>query len=72
MAVALGGDPEDLSLRVMLSALFTTFLVAVERWQHDDGNEQLLEVVDQAIWAIAQDRPELRAAVAASVARAKH
>jgi AcrR family transcriptional regulator len=72
IAMAVGGDPDDLSLRVMLGAMFTTFLVAVERWQHDDGREELLGVVDEAIRALAQDRPELRAAVAASVPGANH
>jgi AcrR family transcriptional regulator len=72
LALAVGGDPDDLGLRVMLSAMFTTLLVAVERWQHDDGRKDLLGVVDEAIRALAEDRPELRAAVAASVPGAKH
>jgi AcrR family transcriptional regulator len=72
LAMAVGGDPDDLGLRVMLSAMFTTLLIAVERWQHDDGRADLLGVVDEAIRALAQDRPELRAAVAASVPGAKH
>lgn len=67
LAVALGGDPEDLGLRVMLSAMFSAMLVAVERWQHDDGREDLIDVVDEAVNALAKDRPELRAAVAATV-----
>jgi AcrR family transcriptional regulator len=71
LVVLLGGDPDDLSLRVMLSAMFTAMLVAVERWQHDDGREDLVTVVDEAIGALAEDRPELRAAVAASVPATK-
>jgi len=67
LAAALGGDPDDLGLRVMLSALFAAMLVAVERWQHDDGRQDLIDVVDDAVNALAKDRPELRAAVAASV-----
>jgi AcrR family transcriptional regulator len=67
LALALGGDPEDLGLRVMLSAMFTAMLVAVERWQHDDGRKDLIDVVDEAVNALAKDRPELRAAVAATV-----
>jgi AcrR family transcriptional regulator len=67
LVVAVGGDPDDLGLRVMLSAMFTAMLVAVERWQHDDGRQDLISVVDEAIGALAKDRPELRAAVAASV-----
>ena len=67
LAGALGGDPDDLGLRVMLSALFAAMLVAVERWQHDDGRQDLIDVVDDAVSALAKDRPELRAAVAASV-----
>jgi AcrR family transcriptional regulator len=67
LAVALGGDPDDLGLRVMLSAMVAAMLVAVERWQHDDGRQDLLDVVDEAVSALAKDRPELRAAVAVSV-----
>jgi AcrR family transcriptional regulator len=67
LAAALGGDPDDLGLRVMLSALFAAMLVAVERWQHDDGRQDLIDVVGDAVNALAKDRPELRAAVAASV-----
>jgi hypothetical protein len=46
-------------------------LVAVERWQHDDGRQDLIDVVDDAVSALAKDRPELRAAVAASVPSAR-
>jgi AcrR family transcriptional regulator len=67
LAVALGGDPDDLGLRVMLSAMFAAMLVAVERWQHDEGRHDLIDVVDEAVYALAKDRPELRAAVAATV-----
>jgi AcrR family transcriptional regulator len=68
LAVALGGDPDDLGLRVMLSAMFAAMLVAVERWQHEDGRRDLIDVVDEAVSALSKDRPELRAAVAATVA----
>jgi AcrR family transcriptional regulator len=67
LARALGGDPDDLALRVMLTAMFAAMLVAVERWQRDDGRGELLDILDAAIAALAADRPELRAAVAASV-----
>jgi len=67
LAAALGGDPDDLGLRVMLTAMFAAMLVAVERWQHDNGRENLIDVVDAAVSALAADRPDLRAAVAASV-----
>lgn len=67
LAQALGGDPDDLDLRVMLTAMFAAMIVAVERWQHDDGREELIDVVDAAVASLAANRPELRAAVAASV-----
>jgi AcrR family transcriptional regulator len=71
LTVALGGDPDDLGMRVMLTAMFAAMLVAVEQWQREDGREELLDVVDRAILALAQDRPEVRMALAASVPGAK-
>jgi hypothetical protein len=60
-------DADDVGLRVMLAAMFAAMIVAVERWQRDAGREDLLHAVDEAMCALAANRPELRAAIAVAV-----
>jgi AcrR family transcriptional regulator len=68
VAAAIGADPDDLRVHVSLAALYGAMLIAVERWQRDDGRENLLRLFDEAIAALAAGSADV--ARAAEVARA--
>ena len=55
-----GARPDDLGLAVSLAALFAAMLVAVERWQRNDGRDDLVRVIDEAIEALAASAGDLR------------
>ncbi len=59
----LGLDQDDLRLRVNLAALFAAVIVAVERWQHDDGREDLIELLDRSIDAMAEGMSDLQSSL---------
>jgi AcrR family transcriptional regulator len=63
LAAALGTEPDDLRLRVMLVALYSAIMVAVERWQHNDGRDDLIQLLDKTLIALAAGMPDLRAVV---------
>jgi AcrR family transcriptional regulator len=67
---AVGAHPDDLRLPVMLAAVFSAMLVAVERWQRHDGREDLLDLFDDAIAALAAGASDLRDTVQAAPAGA--
>jgi AcrR family transcriptional regulator len=60
LADSIGADHEDLRLPVTLAAVFAAMLVAVERWQRHDGQEDLMRLLDDAIVALAAAATELR------------
>jgi AcrR family transcriptional regulator len=66
---AVGAGPDDLQLPVTLAALYSTMLVAIERWQRNDGREDLLRLFDDAIAALAAGATDLRDTVQATASR---
>jgi AcrR family transcriptional regulator len=52
LVTTLGGDPDDMRLRVRLGAFYAAMLIAVERWQHNEGRDDLLQLYDEAISAL--------------------
>lgn len=48
-----GPGQDDLHLRVNLAALVAAVIVAVERWQHNDGRDDLIQLLDRSIEALA-------------------
>jgi AcrR family transcriptional regulator len=69
---AAGAGPDDLRLRVILSAFYAAVLVAVERWQRHDGREDLLRLFDDAIVALAAGAADLRDTVRAAATAETH
>jgi AcrR family transcriptional regulator len=59
LAEAFGVTADDLRLPVILASLFAAMMVALERWQRDDGREDLLRLFDDAIDIVARGLPEL-------------
>jgi AcrR family transcriptional regulator len=68
LADAIGAPRDDLKLPVSLAALYAAIMVAVERWQRNDGREDLLGLVDDAIAALAAGAIELRDTIQAHTA----
>jgi AcrR family transcriptional regulator len=66
LANAVGVQQDDLRLPVTLAALVSAMLVAVERWQSHDGQEDLLALFDDSIAALAAGATDLRDAVTAA------
>jgi AcrR family transcriptional regulator len=66
MADTVGAERDDLQLPVMLAALYAAILVAVEHWQRHDGREDLLQLFDDAIAALAAAATDLRDTVRAA------
>lgn len=50
---ATGVAPDDLRVTVPLAAAFAAMLVAVDRWQRGDDQEDLVNLVDEALDALA-------------------
>lgn len=63
-----GARRDDLRLPVTLAALYSAMLLAVERWQRNDGREDLLRLFDDAIAALAAGATDLRDTVRAATA----
>jgi AcrR family transcriptional regulator len=55
-----GTPVDDLSLRVVGSALLAAVTVALDRWRKDEGNSDLLALLDRATDALAEGARELR------------
>src|SRR6266536_266226 len=53
LADALGAPRDDFQLAVTIAAVYSAILVAVVRWQRNDGRECLLRLVDEAMAALA-------------------
>jgi AcrR family transcriptional regulator len=53
LAEATGVAPDDMRLTVPVAAAFAAILVAMERWQRNDGREDLLALVDGALAALS-------------------
>jgi AcrR family transcriptional regulator len=68
IADAIGARRDDLKLPVTLAALYSTMLIAVERWQRHDGREDLLRLLDDAIAALAAAVTDLSDTVRAATA----
>jgi len=47
-----GVPPADLKLRVLLSSVYAAMFVAVERWAHGNGREDLVGLIDEALVAL--------------------
>ena len=60
LAQATGVQSDDLQLLVRLAAAFAAMLVAMERWQRNDGREDLATLVDEALAALATMGPTRR------------
>jgi AcrR family transcriptional regulator len=60
LAEATGVESDDLQLLVPLAAAFAAMLVAMERWQRNDGREDLATLVDEALAALATISPTRR------------
>jgi AcrR family transcriptional regulator len=63
LTAAVGADQDDLALAVRLAALFAAMMVAVQRWQRNDGRDDLLQLFDDAVEALAASAGELRRTV---------
>lgn len=57
-------DAHGLELRVAIGAVYAAAFVAVERWLHGEGRDDLLKVFDEAIAALAGSAGHLSALVA--------
>jgi hypothetical protein len=68
LADAMGAPRDDLRLPVTMAALFSAMLVAIERWQRDDGRDDLLRLFDDAVAALAAGAADLRDTVQAAAA----
>jgi AcrR family transcriptional regulator len=68
IADIIGAPRDDLRLPVTLAALYAAMLVAMERWQRHDGQEDLLRLVDDAIAALTVGAADLRDTVQAAAA----
>src|SRR4029450_4101775 len=55
-----GTPVDELSLHVVGSALLAAVTVALDRWQKDEGNSDLLALLDRATDALAEGARELR------------
>jgi AcrR family transcriptional regulator len=55
-----GAPPDDLQPRVIGASLLSAVIVALDLWQTDDGNGDLLALLDQAIDALAEGLGELQ------------
>lgn len=53
-------DADELTLRVLGSALVATVFVAMDLWQRDGGKRDLLGLLDQAVETLAKGMRELR------------
>jgi AcrR family transcriptional regulator len=60
---------DDLSLRVVGSALLAAVSVALDRWQKDEGNSDLLALLDRTTDALAEGARELRRSQRPAAAR---
>jgi AcrR family transcriptional regulator len=67
-AALVGAPPDDLELPVTLAALYGATMVAVERWQRNDGRDDLLRLFDDAMGALAAAGTGIRDAVQARAA----
>jgi hypothetical protein len=52
---------EDLAARVIAAALGAAIITAIDAWHSDNGNGDLVELVDRAIDALARGMQELKA-----------
>jgi AcrR family transcriptional regulator len=64
LANAFGVPLDDLRLPVLLAALYGAMLVAVERWQRNDGREDLVQLFDETIAVLGTGLTDLHLAVA--------
>jgi AcrR family transcriptional regulator len=69
LSAAVRAPRDDLRLLVTLAALFSAMMVAVERWQRNDGRDDLVRLVDEAIEALAASSADLRDIVRAAPKR---
>jgi AcrR family transcriptional regulator len=70
LADAIGADRDDLRLPVTLGALYGAMMVAVERWQRHDGQDDLLRLFDDAVAALAASATDLRDTIQAAAVAA--
>jgi AcrR family transcriptional regulator len=61
LAQTRGKPVDELRVRVILAALGATVMIAMDLWQRDEGNGDLLELLDRAIDALAEDMRSLKA-----------
>jgi AcrR family transcriptional regulator len=54
-----GRPADDLEVRVTVEAVIATSVVAIDRWEHDDGQSDLVALFDQAIDALTAGIQEL-------------
>ena len=66
LSAAAGIRADDLRLPVTLFALYSATMVAVERWQRNDGRDDLMRVLDDAIEALAASTADIRDAIRAA------
>lgn len=59
-------NADDLGIRVLVAAIFSAVVVAVERWQRDDGREDLGKLYDEAIATLADSAAHLKGNFVAS------
>jgi AcrR family transcriptional regulator len=71
LARKLGGDDDDLRLRVIGSSLLAAVSVALDQWQKDSGKSDLLALLDNATDALAEGMSELHASAGGHNAPAK-
>ena len=63
LARAAGASAVDQRLRVTVAAVFGAVLVAMERWQHNDGREDLMEIYDESMALLVAGIDDLRGAL---------
>jgi AcrR family transcriptional regulator len=69
LSTAAGIRDDDLRLPVTLFALYSATMVAVERWQRNDGRDDLIRILDDAIEALAASTADIRDAVRSAIKR---
>jgi AcrR family transcriptional regulator len=72
LADAVGAGHDDLHLAVTLASVYAALLVALERWQRHDGQEDLRDLIDDAIGALATGPAYMAEAVRSATAATRN
>jgi AcrR family transcriptional regulator len=56
----------DLRLRVLLASVYASIFVAAQRWAHEDGRQDLIQLIDEALGALVASVADLEAVLKAT------